>query len=232
MRFKPTKRVCFAVLALGIFLVCLEAGVALWRQNTPASNAPVFSYPPGVANFEKSAALAPAIEMYRADRGAECKFSTADNACLTVLYFEWDRLKISPVMSLAIHAPEVCNSAAGFKLLEVLPNRSYATPGHESLAFDCTRFADPSGRDLFIFKVVWLQGYGCLRMRNDGPGATPIAEGEQRFTRIKNSFVRHSGAARIVEAAVFDARDADHAWQTFREQVLDQLVWVDLKPET
>ena len=44
---------------------------------------------------------------------------------------------------------------------------------------------------------------------------------------IKNSFVRHRGAARIVEAGVFDARDADHAWQTFREQALDQLVWTD-----
>ena len=29
------------------------------------------------------------------------------------------------------------------------------------------------------------------------------------------------------EAGVFDARDAEQAWLTFREQALDQLVWTD-----
>jgi len=67
------------------------------------------------------------------------------------------------------------------------------------VTFDCTHFTDPSGKHVYIFKVVWLQGYGCMRMREDGPGARPIVEGEERFARIKNSFVRHSGAARIVE---------------------------------
>ena len=209
------------------FLAALEAGVLAWRHDVPLSTAPVFSYPPAVPLFGKSATLAPAIEMYRADRGAECKLTAPDNSRLTVLYFEWDQMKISPVMNFTFHAPEVCNAAAGFKLLEVLPNRSYAPPGHEPLAFDCTHFADPSGRDVFMFKVVWLQGFGCMRMREEGPGARPIVEGKERFARLKNSFIRHSGAARIVEAGVFDARDAEQAWQTFREQVLDQLVWTD-----
>jgi len=217
---------------LVLFLVGIEAGVTLWRNTGMApSTAPIFSYPPGAAHFGASATLAPAIEMFRADRAAECKLTAADQARLTVLYFEWDQLKISPVMSLAMHAPEVCNESAGYKLLEVMANRNYQVPGHEPLAFDCTHFADPSGRDVFIFKVVWLQGYGCLRMRDNGPGAAPLVEGEQRLTRIKNSFVRHSGAARIVEAAVYEAHDAEHAWQTFRESVLDQLVWTGLKPE-
>ena len=209
-----------------IFLVTLEAGVALWRSSMTPSTAPVFSYPPAVAHFGESATLAPAIEMFRADRAAECKLTPADNSRLTVLYFEWDQLKISPVMNLALHAPEVCNAALGYKLLQVLPNRSHKAPGHETLNFDCTHFADPSGQDVFIFKVVWLQGYGCLRMRENGPGAPPLLEGEHRFTRIKNSFVRHCGAARIVEAAVFNAHDAENAWQTFQKQVLDQLTWL------
>jgi len=208
-----------------VFLALLEASVALWRNTIPVSTAPVFSYPPGVAQFGKSATLAPAIEMYRADRAAECKLTTADNTNLTVLYFEWDQLKLSPVMNLTFHAPEVCNVSAGFILLEVLPTRKYESPGHEPLNFDCTHFADRSGNDVYVFKVVWLQGYGCMQMREDGPGAPPLVEGKHRFARIKNSFVRHSGAARIVEAAVFGTRDADNAWQAFRQQVLDQLTW-------
>jgi hypothetical protein len=163
--------------------------------------------------------------MYRADRGAELKLTAADNTRLTVLYFEWYQLKLSPVMNLTLHAPEVCNEGIGYKLLEVLPARDYAASGQAPLTFDRTHFADPSGRDVFIFKVVWMQGFGCFPMRENGPGAAPLREGAHRFDRIKNSFVRHSGAARILEAAAFNARDAEHAWQIFSTQVLDQLAW-------
>jgi len=213
------------VILLVAFLVVLEAGVAVWRHTGAASTAKVFSYPPAAARFGQSATLAPAIAMYRADRAAECKLTTADNTRLAVLYFEWDALKVSPVMNFSLHAPEVCNAGIGYKLLEVLPNRSYEVPGTTPLCFDCTHFSDPSGQSIYIFKVVWLQGYGCMRMREDGPGAQPLAEGEHRMTRMLNSFVRHSGAARILETAVFAPRDADDAWQIFRQQVLDQLTW-------
>lgn len=221
---KLAKPVGLAAVVI-IFLALLEAGVALWRHNVPLSTAPVFSYPPAVANFGNSATLAPAIEMYRADRAAECKLTAADNTRVTVLYFEWDQMKISPVMSLTYHAPEVCNAKLDYKLLNVLPNRHFEAPGQSPLAFDCTHFTDRSNTDVYIFKVVWIQGYGCIPIREDGSDARPIVEGEHRFTRIRNSFVRHSGAARILEAGVFGARDANHAWQTFREHVLDQLVW-------
>lgn len=214
-------------LAIGfiIFLAVLEGGIAAWRGSITPSTAPVFTYPPAASQFGKSATLAPALALFRADRAAECKIDGPDHSHLSVLYFEWDRFDLSPVMNLTLHAPEICNANIGYKLLEVLPNRKYEPPGREPLNFDSTHFTDPSGQDVFIFKVVWLQGYGCLRMREDGPGAPPLVEGEHRFDRIKNSFVRHRGAARIVEAAVFGAHDNDHAWQLFSAQVLAQLSW-------
>ena len=212
-------------IALILFLAALEGGIAAWRHAITPSTAPTFSYPPAAAEFGKSAALAPALAVFRADRAAECKLSGPDHTHLTVLYFEWDRFDLSPVMNLALHAPEVCNATIGYKLQEVLPFRTYQTAGHEPLDFDSTHFKDPTGQDVFIFKVVWLQGYGCLRMREDGPGAPPLAEGEHRFDRIKNSFVRHRGAARILETAVFGARDNNHAWQLFTTQILDHLAW-------
>ncbi len=221
----PKFKIQNSLLLLLLFLASLEAGVLAWRHNVQISTAAVFSYPAAVANFGKSATLAPAIEMYRADRGAECKLTAPDNTRLTVLYFEWDQLKVSPVMNFTFHAPEICNSGIGYKLLEVLPPRDHAVAGQPPLTFDCTHFTDPSGKHVYIFKVVWLQGYGCMRMREDGPGARPIVEGEERFARIKNSFVRHSGAARIVEAAVFDAHGPEQAWQVFQDQVLTQLSW-------
>jgi hypothetical protein len=221
---KITKPVGLAA-AIIACLAALEVGVALWRLNVPVSTAPVFYWKDAPLLTTAPPPFGRALELYRADRGAEQTQELPNGRKMTIFYFEWDQLKINPVMNLALHAPEVCNSIAGFKLLEVLPNRSYQASGQEPLAFDCTHFTGPTGRDVYIFKMVWMQGYGCLRMREEGPGAAPLQEGAHRFARLKNSFVRHSGAGRIVEAAVFNASDAEQAWQTFREQALDRIIW-------
>jgi hypothetical protein len=222
------SKLLILTLTLGVFLCALEFGVQIWRYfGEMPSTSPVFSYPPASACFGQSASLAPAIELYRVDRAAECKLSAADHTRLTVLYFEWDCMKPSPVMDFALHAPEVCNARMGFKLLKVLPSRNYDVPGRPSLTFDATHFVDPAGGDVFIFKTVWLQGSGCPKLRGVGPDGGSVREADYRFVRLKNSFFRRRGAARILEAGVYDARDPDHAWSTFRELVLDQILWSD-----
>jgi hypothetical protein len=113
------------------------------------------------------------------------------------------------------HSPDQCNVAAGFTLKGILSPRTFEVSGQPPLVFDATHFTDPSGRSVHMFKLAWIQGLG----------SRPLREGTRRFERAGNAFFRHQGAARVLQAGVFDAQNADQAWQVFRTQVLDQLRW-------
>ena len=90
--------------------------------------------------------------------------------------------------------------------------------GQLPLIFDSTHFVDSNGRDMFIFKLAWMQGLGSRSIRAGQGGA-------HRAERLMNSSIRHSGALRVLQAGVFGPRDADHAWQVFQSEVLDKLEW-------
>ena len=203
-------------LLLIVFLVLVEVGLAVWKNSDIApSNAPVFTWPQAVARFGQPGELAGPIKTLHADRGAECRMDAPGGIHLDVMYFECDPIRVGPMMGFTAHTPEVCNVGIGYNLLGIDPPRSYEVLGKLPITFDCTRFSDPSGHKVFVFKTVWVQGIGSMELR----------EGFDRMLRFKNAFVRHVGAARIVEAGIFDARDVDEAWEVFRRQVLDQLVW-------
>jgi hypothetical protein len=203
-------------LLLIFLLVLAGGGLALWRYLPIApSTAPVFSYPAAAARFDQAGEFAAAIEIYNADRGAECKLAAPDGSQLTVFYFEWDEIKAGPMIAATGHTPEQCNVASGFKLLEAATSRTYQASGQFPLVFDCTRFADSGGRDVFVFKMFWMQGLGTRSLR----------EGDSRIERLKSSFIRHAGAARVLQGGVSGARDADHAWQVFQSEVLRKLEW-------
>jgi hypothetical protein len=203
-------------LLLVLVLVLAGGGLALWRHLPIApSTAPVFSYPAAAARFDQGGEFASSIEIYHADRGAECKLTAPDGSQISVFYFEWDQVKAGPMIAATGHAPEQCNVAAGFKLLEVTANRTYQAGGQLPLVFDCTHFADSGGRDVFVFKMFWMQGLGTRSLR----------EGDSRIERLKSSSIRHAGAARVLQGGVSGARDADHAWQVFQSEVLQKLEW-------
>lgn len=209
----PLRRLAIVIIAL---LVLGEAAVAVWRlAPVPVSTAPVFWFPPAAQNFDHPGKLVNAIQLYGADRGAEWNDNTNGSNRLTVLYFEWDQVEAGPVMAIAGHSPDECNIAAGFTLKAILPPRTFEVPGQPPLVFDATHFNDPSGRSVHMFKLAWIQGLGSRELR----------EGAKRLVRLQNSFQRHRGAARVLQAGVFDADHADNAWQTFRTQVLDHLEW-------
>ena len=209
----PLSRLAIVLISL---LILGEGAVALWRHlHIEPATAPVFTFPPAAQNFGESANFAPVVQIYGADRGAEWKHTAKDGTGLTVFYFEWDKVEVGPIMDVVGHSPDECNVAAGFTLQEILPHRSYEVPGQPPLVFDATHFTDPSGRSVHMFKMPWIQGLGARKLR----------EGAERMQRLQMSFARHIGAARVLQAGVFDAPDADHAWQTFRTVVLDQLQW-------
>ena len=210
MSYRSLALILISILVLG------ETGLALWRYlPIPVSTASVFSFPPAAVNFGKPGKFAKAIDMYGVDRGAEWKSTSPDGPRLTVFYFEWDEIKMGPKLELVEHSPGRCNVAAGFKLQEIFTPRTFEDPGQPPLVFDATHFTDPSGRSVYMFKLAWIQGLGSRELR----------EGARRLDRAGNAFLRHQGAARVLQAGVFEAHDADHAWQTFRTQVLDHLEW-------
>lgn len=209
------SRPLLLLLALAGLLLALELGIPAWRRAVPVADAPVFSLPLMSTAMQQPGDFAQAIKVYQADRGGKLKLAGPDGTGLTVFYFEWDQIDAGPMMDIAGHRPEECNVGAGFTLKSHDPKRVFAAPDHSSLVFDTTTFAEPSGRNVHVYKTAWLQGFGSREIR----------EGENRFLRLKNSFERGGGAARVIECGITGARDEPHAWQVFQSQILQQLAW-------
>lgn len=209
----PHRRIS---LVLCIFFVALEVGLFAWRQlATPVSNAPFFVWPAAAGRFDQSPDLAPAVAAYNADRGAEIKFDGNGGSSLTAFYFEWDNVEVGPLMNLGGHSPDECNLALGYKLLAIEENKNFVVSGQPPLVFDCTKFEDLNGGTVYIYKMAWIQGIGSWQLR----------VGKHRFERISRSFIRHSGAGRVVQAGVFGAIDENEAWNLFEQKVLKELIW-------
>ena len=197
------------------FLVALEAGVALWRHNVPVSTAPVFYWKEEPLLTTAPPPFGDALNLYRANRGAEQTKELPEGRKMTVFYFEWDRVDAGPLMNIGEHLPEVCNTAAGFILESREPNRVFEASGHSPLVFDTTTFSDPTGRNVHVFKAAWIQGLGSWDIR----------ESNNRFSRLVKSFRRGRGAARVLECGVTGAQNKNQAWQIFQNQVLQRLIW-------
>jgi hypothetical protein len=197
------------------FLLLLEAAVPAWRDAAPVSRAPVFFLPMAAEAMNRPGGFRHVVEAYQADRGAELKLPGPDRTSLTLFYFEWDQVQAGPMMDIIGHTPEHCNTAAGFTLKSLDPDRIFETPDHDPLVFDASTFTDPAGRGVHVFKAAWMQGHGSRSIR----------EGEHRRLRLRNSFIRGRGAARVIECGVTGAADQAHAWRIFQQQVLQGLVW-------
>ena len=211
MSYRSLAIILIAILVLG------EAGLAVWRHlPIEPSTAPVFSFPPAAANFGKSDRLTQEIAAFGCDRGAEWTGTADDGTRISLLYFEADAIEDQPLRDVALHKPEACNEGLGYQLKDVSAKRVYHPSSQQPSIFDSTCFVNPSGDEIFMFKLVWVQGRGSLEFR-DPAGI--------RKERLKNSFHRQPRAARVLQAGVFHAQNADLAWQSFRTLVLDHLEW-------
>lgn len=202
------------LLCAASLIVIAEASLSI-REWIPIeeATAEIFSWPavmeePADRRFEIS------ISTYGADDGREKNLQLDDGTRVTAFYFEWARTEMGPMMDLKGHPPEVCNVAAGLKFEGLSPDRFFILPNGEELRFDVTRFAEPSGAEVYIFKSAWVQGTGSLTLRRS----------EGRLGRLKSSLMRHAGAARVIQGGVFSAADESAAWKAFEAEVLNQLV--------
>ena len=205
-------------LCLGLFVAVAltEAAVPLFRSLPPQSGeGAVYSWTDrGSAVPVEDHNTEMAREQYRPDRGGQWKVNGLPEKRISVYYFEWDQLETAPTMILDGHHAELCNEAAGFKLLERLPSRFLEAPGGDRLEFDFTRYADPAGHPVYLFKNVWLANTGNWDLRR-----------KSRSLRLKLAFVRRKDAARVLQIGVYSAKDADDAWETIRSEVLAHLTW-------
>ena len=217
MCVKFTKPVAFAAALL--FLVILEAGLLAWRHvGITPSTAPVFYWKGAPLVSTAQSSFGKALEMYRADRGAEQIKDLPAGRNMTIFYFEWDKIDFGYHVDLAGHEAETCNVEFGsFKLLQRRRQAIYKASNGETLDFNFTILADPSGKPTYVYKIPWVQGFGAWVGRNGGG----------RLTRLRLSFLRHKGAGRVLEAGIFGAASEDEAWSLFQHEVLDKLVWAD-----
>jgi len=202
-------------LLVPLLLLSIEGGVNAWRNaEIEPSKAPLFCWKGAELLTKAPPELEHAFRDYRPDRGAERKMMLPNGRRMTIFYFEWDQMNVSPVMLSGGHEAEVCGAAEGFKVIQTGGHRSHKFSNGETLTFDFTLLAEPNDMPVYIYKISWVQGYGTLEMKlNDRAG------------RIQRSFLRHRGASRVLEAGIFGAANEDEAWATFQHEVLEKLVW-------
>jgi len=204
------------LLLIPLLLLAIEGGVQAWRHvEIKPSTAPVFYWKGAPLLTSAPAPFGTALEMYRADRGAQQTRELPEERKMTLFYFEWDSIELGPFCDVGGHPAEQCNVEYGsFKLLQKGGYRNFAAANGESLRFNYTLLADPNGKPVHVYKLPWLQGYGMLS------GLT-----QDRAIRLRSSFLRLRSAGRVLEAGISGAASEDEAWGVFQREVLDKLVW-------
>lgn len=210
------SRPLLLLIALAGLLLAVELGVPAWRRaGLEPSAAPVFYWREATLLTSAPPPFGRALELYRADRGAELTKELAEGRKMTLFYFEWDRIDLGPFNDVGGHEPEVCNVRHGnFKLLQSGGQRTYKAANGETLRFNYTLLALPNGNPVYVYKLPWIQGYGLLESLT-----------QDRATRLQTAFLRHRGQARVLEAGFFGTTSEDEAWALFQHEVLDKLQW-------
>ncbi len=210
---RPPVFICLLLMAT---VLLSEATAWIFLALPPAEGkGPVYTWVAGkgaVPVEDRNTVMA--REQYHADRGGQWSLTALGGIPVTLYYFEWDKLETAPTMVLDGHHAELCNEAAGFRLLERLPPRQITGPGGERVEFDVTRFSDPSGRIVYSFKNVWLSNTGNWDLRS-----------KSRWLRLRLPFIRRQDAARVLQAGVFTSGNPDDAWGIFQGEVLSYLIW-------
>ena len=155
--------------------------------------------------------------MYQADRGAEQTKDLPDGRKMTLFYFEWDRIQPGPFDGVSGHEVQICNVEHGsFKLLQGGGKRIYKATNGELLYLTYTLLAEPNDKPVYVYKLPWIQGFGEWDATDSG---------RDRTFRLRRSFIRYSGAARVIQAGIFGAASENEAYDLFQHEVLDKLEW-------
>jgi len=206
-----------SLFVIPLLLLAIEGAVQAWRHvgNEP-SKGPLFYWKGAELLTNSPLPFGRALALYRADRGAERTEVLDGGRKMTFFYFEWDCIDLGPFIVLGGHDAKICNVEFGaFKLLQSGKCRIHKFSNGETMCFDYTLLAESNGEQVHVYKISWIQGYGAWKSM----------EGDDRKTRLSRSFLRHRGAARVLEAGIFGAASEDEAWGLFQREVLEKLEW-------
>jgi len=204
------------VVLLTALILSIEAGVQHWRHaNSQVSQAPLFHWKDASLVTEAAPPFGTALKLYRPDRGME-KFEDLENGRrLQEIYMEWDKLETGPLADVAGHESDICNRIAGFKVLEKAVPRTFTASNGQQLVFHYTHLEDPKGNPVHNYKIPWIQGLGAWH----------IGSSSSRNVRVSRSFIRHSGAARVIQIGVFGESDEARAWNLVQDVLNRNLEW-------
>lgn len=210
----------FFWLAIPLGLLAIEGAVQGWRHSEyEPSTDPVFNWRGAELVSTAPPPFGDALEIYHADRGSSKKWPIADGRSINLFYFEWDEMETGPFADIGGHDAEVCNVAAGFKMIRTGELRTYRPEGRGPLVFRTTVLSEPNGNTVYVFKLPWIQGVGEWHVNSSS----------DRWLRFKRSFIRHKGQARVLEAGVFGAAGEEEAWGIVESEILGKLEWQETR---
>lgn len=201
----------------------LLAEASAWRWMNPGSadrTVEVLSYrfPYQRPGYASTVPKAGTLAVLKCDRDQTGKISGPGGRQVEVSYFEWDGTDEQGLMEAFSHSPDVCMAAAGNKVEEFLPSRSFPVGG-QTLVFDVTRFRDGRGDPLFIFKASWAEGIQGLNLLREGPSGQDYRK--FKFEAVRKRWKPHF--ARVVMGGVSGFQREEDSWEYFRETVLQDL---------
>ncbi|WP_035613997.1 hypothetical protein [Haloferula sp. BvORR071] len=204
------------VVLMTTLVLSIEAGVQHWRHaNSQVSHAPLFYWKDAPLVKEAPPPFGNALKLYRPDRGMEKFEDLEDGRRLQLVYMEWDKLETGPLADVAGHESDICNRIAGFKVFEKAVPRLFTAANGQQLDFHYTHLEDPNGNPVHNYKIPWIQGLGAWH----------IGSSNSRSVRISRSFIRHTGAARVIQVGVFGEPDEAKAWNLVQEKLNKSLEW-------
>lgn len=204
------------VVLMTALIISIEAGVQYWRHgNLQASQAPLFFWKDAPLVTHAAPPFGAALELYRADRGMEQFEDLPDGRRLQTIYMEWDKLETGPLADVSGHESDICNRIAGFKVVEAAIPRPFTASNGQQMVFHYTRLVDPNGNLVHNYKIPWIQGLGAWH----------IGSSNNRSVRLERSFIRHAGAARVIQMGIFGEDDETKAWNLVQNKLNDNLEW-------
>ncbi|QJE94296.1 hypothetical protein [Luteolibacter luteus] len=209
-------KVILPVVLMTALILSIEAGVQHWRHaSSQTSHAPLFNWKDAKLVTEAPPPFGRALQLYRPDRGME-RFDDLENGRrLQLIYMEWDKLEVGPLAAVAGHESDICNSIAGFQILEKGVPRTFTAANGQQLVFHYTRLKDPKGNLVHNYKIPWIQGLGAWH----------VGSSSDRGVRLSRSFIRHSGAARVIQMGVFGENDEAKAWDLVQNTLNKEVEW-------
>ena len=166
--------------------------------------------------------------MLRCSSGQVFYVKLDDSISMHLAFFEWDGTDTGSVLEAFRHQPEACLGSLGMTLLSTQPSIPYQV-GDCTLLFDHTIFRDPGptgaraafNSQVHAFRAIWVASltHADARSGLDGDSFERL-----RTIRLKSAFTRFRPAhARVVQAAVRGAANADSAWLAFQSAMLVDL---------